>query len=120
MNAAAALLIAALNDGPARAWGGKTTASGWVVPSYLQTRILEAADEETPRIVVDVANRRPRALQDVNDGQVRRMVRGTLISVREASEIRSTLESKAKNEPEPAPEDDDEDEPARSPQASPA
>jgi len=120
MNAAAALLLAALDDGPARPWAGKSTQRGWVVPSYLQARIREAVDDETEAIVIDVANRRPRALQDVEDARVRRMVRGTLVTVREASDIRAKLSAPvaepeledAEEEPETDAEEESPEEPS--------
>lgn len=115
MNAAAALLLAALDDGPARPWGGKSTERGWVVPSYLQARIREAVDDETEAIVIDVANRRPRALQDVEDARVRRMVRGTLVTAREASDIRAKLGAPVA-EPEDAEEEPETDAEEESPE----
>lgn len=101
-------LLACLK-GPARLWGAASTERGYVVPQLVQTRIRETADNATPALVIEIANRRPRSIQDVGDLTARRMFRGVVIGAREADAIRARLGApepvETAAEPEPAPED---------------
>jgi len=107
MNAASAILLSCF-EGDARLWGAASTERGWVVSQRAQARMREEADDETPALVIDVANRRPRSIQDVSDVTCRRLFRGVVIGVREAGAIREALGAPApvteSATPEPASE----------------
>jgi len=100
-------LLACL-DGPARLWSGASTQRGYVVPQRVQARIRETVDDETPALVIEIANRRPRSIQDADDPTAFRTFRGVLIGAREADAIRARLGAPERvetaAEPEPAPE----------------
>ena len=101
-------LLACL-DGPARLWSGASTQRGYVVPQRVQARIRETVDDETPALVIEIANRRPRSIQDADDPTAFRTFRGVLIGAREADAIRARLGAPERvetaAEPEPAPEE---------------
>jgi hypothetical protein len=100
-------LLACL-DGPARLWSGASTQRGYVVPQRVQARIRETVEAETPALVIEIANRRPRSIQDADDPTAFRTFRGVLIGAREADAIRARLGAPERvetaAEPEPAPE----------------
>jgi len=108
-------LLACL-DGPARLWSGASTQRGYVVPQRVQARIRETVDDETPALVIEIANRRPRSIQDADDPTAFRTFRGVLIGAREADAIRARLG--APERVETAAEPEETPEPVEEPKAA--